>query len=164
MAVLGRTIHRRHAVTASRQEQPQVQGYATLPSPSPSTPSPGDATSRRPSRLRNEPWSFTPDYTLQSRHHVSLLARFQVTISELAEEGKFIECLRACKKMKENGVTPDLLIYNDLLKAAARDGLHIEADGIMDDMLTVGIRPDRQSYHHLIYVRARSLSSANHDY
>jgi len=84
-----------------------------------------------------------------------LLARFQVAISELAEEGKFIECLRACKEMKERGVAPDLLIYNDLLKAAARDGLHREADGIMDDMLTVGVRPDRQSYHHLIYVRGK---------
>jgi pentatricopeptide repeat protein len=158
MALLGRIIHRRHAATASGQKQPQAQGYATSPSPSSSTPSPEDTLSPRPSRLRNKPWSFTPDYTFQSRHHVSLLARFQVTISELAEEGKFINCLHACKEMKDNGVAPDLLIYNDLLKAAARDGLHRQADAIMDDMIAVGIRPDRQSYHHLIYVRAMTLS------
>jgi pentatricopeptide repeat protein len=56
--------------------------------------------------------------------------------------------------MKDNRVAPDLFIYNDLLKAAAADGLHMEADGIIDDMLAMGIPPDRQSYHHLIYVRA----------
>jgi pentatricopeptide repeat protein len=48
---------------------------------------------------------------------------------------------------------PNLFIYNDLLKAASKDGLYMEAEGIMDDMLAVGIQPDRQSYHHLIYVR-----------
>ena len=55
--------------------------------------------------------------------------------------------------MKQQGVMPDLFIYNDLLKAASKDGLYMEAEGIMDDMLAVGVRPDRQSYHHLIYVR-----------
>jgi pentatricopeptide repeat protein len=74
-------------------------------------------------------------------------------ISEYAEDGKIISCLLACKEMKDNGVIPDLFIYNDLLKAAAKDALHKEADAIMDDMLALGIRPDRQSFHHLIHVR-----------
>lgn len=74
-------------------------------------------------------------------------------ISKYAEDGKIINCLFACKEMKDNGVIPDIFIYNDLLKAAAKEALHNEADAIMDDMLAFGVRPDRQSFHHLIHVR-----------
>jgi hypothetical protein len=66
--------------------------------------------------------------------------------------------MRACKDMKEQGVKPNLLIYNDILKVAAKDGFYTVIEGIMDDMLATGIQPDRQSYHHLLYVRHISLS------
>lgn len=56
--------------------------------------------------------------------------------------------------MKEKGIRPNLPIYNDLLKAASMDGLYMEVEAIMDDMLAMGIEPDRQSYHHLIHVRS----------
>jgi pentatricopeptide repeat protein len=58
-----------------------------------------------------------------------------------------------CKEMKEQGVKPNLLMYNDILKLAAKDGFYTVVEGIMDDMLAMGIQPDRQSYHHLLYVR-----------
>lgn len=64
-----------------------------------------------------------------------------------------INCIRSCKDMKDQGILPDLFIYNDLLRAMAKDGLHMEAEGVMDDMLALGIQPDRQSYHHLMHVR-----------
>jgi hypothetical protein len=71
----------------------------------------------------------------------------------MAEQGGLIACLLACKDMKENGVEPNLLIYNDLLKVAAEYGMDMVVEGVMDDMRAMGIEPDRQSYHHLLHVK-----------
>jgi hypothetical protein len=106
-----------------------------------------------PSRIRNAPWSFTPDFTFQSRHRQSALAKYQVTIADYAENGKVIDCLNICKEIKDQGIRPNIFIYNDLLKAASKDGLHMICEGIIDDMIATGVQPDRQSYHHLIYVQ-----------
>lgn len=102
--------------------------------------------------LRNGPWQFTPDHTFQSVHHLSAIARFQLQISEMAERGNFISCLKICKDMKEQGIKPTLLVYNGLLQAAAKNSLYTEAEGILDDMGATGVKPDAQSYHHLIKV------------
>ena len=74
-------------------------------------------------------------------------------MSKEAEQGKFINCLGLCRDMKKNGVKPNLMLYNDVLKAGAHHGLYLEVEGILDDMRANGIEPDRQSYHHLLYVR-----------
>jgi pentatricopeptide repeat protein len=108
------------------------------------------------SRIRHGPWSFADDFKFQSRHRLSAFAQFQLQISGAAESGKIIDCFHACHMMKEQGIMPDLFIYNDLLKVAAKDGFHMVAEGVMDDMISLGIQPDRQSYHHLIYVQCFS--------
>lgn len=50
-------------------------------------------------------------------------------------------------------IRPNLLIYNDMLKVAAEDGLDVVIEGVMEDMLAMGIEPDRQTYHHLLHVK-----------
>lgn len=82
-------------------------------------------------------------------------------MSKEAERGNFINCLRLCGDMKKNGVKPSLMLYNDLLKAGAHEGLFLEVEGILDDMRANGIEPDRQSYHHLLYVRVFAITAHN---
>lgn len=147
----------RHASTATRPTTPR-DGSNIPPGPrggngnNRSTPVP------TPSRIRNEPWSFTPDHSFQSTHHQSAIARYQLRMSKEAEQGNFINCLKLCRDMKKSGVKPSLMLYNDVLKAGAHEGLYLEVEGILDDMRASGIEPDRQSYHHLLSVRSSTLT------
>ncbi|KAI0819966.1 hypothetical protein BC628DRAFT_1331540 [Trametes gibbosa] len=52
--------------------------------------------------------------------------------------------------MKKDGVKPDLTTYNHILDACAREQLLPEARAVFADMLAMGIRPDRQTFHHLM--------------
>ncbi|KAF7975907.1 hypothetical protein HWV62_8337 [Athelia sp. TMB] len=52
--------------------------------------------------------------------------------------------------MKAANVRPTLTVYNALLKAAGQEALWAEAEGVMDDMTAMGVKPDQQSFHHLI--------------
>ncbi|KAG6329555.1 hypothetical protein ID866_9533 [Astraeus odoratus] len=53
--------------------------------------------------------------------------------------------------MKRERVKPDLVIYNSLLACVAEEGLPLEAWAVVDDMLAMGVPPDRQSYHHILH-------------
>ncbi|EGO00063.1 hypothetical protein SERLA73DRAFT_88892 [Serpula lacrymans var. lacrymans S7.3] len=72
-------------------------------------------------------------------------------MARLGEMGRFADCLRLCKSMKNQNIQPTLLIYNSMLAAGSRDGFITEAWGIFEDMISMGIQPDRQSFHHLIH-------------
>ncbi|KAH7919360.1 hypothetical protein BV22DRAFT_865072 [Leucogyrophana mollusca] len=115
------------------------------------------------SEIRNKPWAFTPDNTFQGTTRKSAIARFQNDITRFAESNRLIDCLRVCARMKEENVTPDLLIYNSLLSCVAEHGLNMEAWGIYEDMISMGISPDHQTFHHLIHASRFLRSQAMWD-
>ncbi|KAH9892476.1 hypothetical protein C8Q73DRAFT_649226 [Cubamyces lactineus] len=52
--------------------------------------------------------------------------------------------------MKDEGVQPDITTYKYLLDACAQQMLNVEARAVFDDMLAMGIQPDRQTFHSLL--------------
>lgn len=61
--------------------------------------------------------------------------------------------------MKEEGLTADIIIYNNLLACVAEDCLVLEAWAIVEDMTSMGVAPDRHTFNHLIYVRSSFLAT-----
>ncbi|KAI6134511.1 hypothetical protein EV401DRAFT_1905625 [Pisolithus croceorrhizus] len=97
--------------------------------------------------LKFRPWAFNQDSTF--RGSVSQLARCQYEATSHARgTRRLVPCLRLVREMKREHVRPDLTIYNSLLACIAEEGLPLEARAVMDDMIAMGILPDRQSYHH----------------
>ncbi|KAI0630233.1 hypothetical protein C8Q77DRAFT_1063928 [Trametes polyzona] len=52
--------------------------------------------------------------------------------------------------MKEKGIEPDVTTYNHILHACAKEMLYLEARAVFEDMLAMGIQPDRQTFHNIM--------------
>jgi pentatricopeptide repeat protein len=111
--------------------------------------------------LHHDLWTFTPDLQFQGSNipRAGALGRYNLATADLATQGRLMEILLLCTKMKSGGVTPDIMTYNSLIMACGKDALHVEAWAIYEDMLAFGLRPDRQTYHRLLQVRRTSLPS-----
>ncbi|TFK87666.1 hypothetical protein K466DRAFT_599273 [Polyporus arcularius HHB13444] len=72
-----------------------------------------------------------------------------ILASEL-DKGNTPRMMLLAKRMKDEGIAPDLTTYNYLLQACAKQNLHPEARAVYEDMLAMGIHPDRQTFHHLM--------------
>ncbi|KIK44881.1 hypothetical protein CY34DRAFT_10750 [Suillus luteus UH-Slu-Lm8-n1] len=62
--------------------------------------------------------------------------------------------------MKKEGVEPDIIIYNNLLACLAEDCHVLEAWAVVEDMSSMGIAPDRNTFHHLIHASRQLQSTA----
>ncbi|KII92256.1 hypothetical protein PLICRDRAFT_154651 [Plicaturopsis crispa FD-325 SS-3] len=111
----------------------------------------GQASKDESTNLRHNPWTFSPDSSWRGTLTRAPLARHNIELSRHAESGRFIDALKVCKAMKEQGVQPDLFSYNYLLAACAENGYNLEAWAIFDDMKEMGVRPDLTTFHHLIH-------------
>lgn len=105
------------------------------------------------STIRNKPWSFVPDHSFQGTASGSAIARYQFRSTGFANSKNTIQVLRMCKEMKKEGVEPDIIIYNNLLACLAEDCHVLEAWAVVEDMSSMGVAPDRNTFHHLIHVR-----------
>lgn len=61
--------------------------------------------------------------------------------------------LLMCKQMKDEGVQPDLTTYGYIIEMCAKGGHHFEARAAFEDMLAMGLEPNRRIFHHLLDVR-----------
>ena len=75
------------------------------------------------------------------------------------DRGNHVKVMGIAKRMKDEGITPDITTYNYLLQACAQLNLSLEARAVYDDMLSMGIQPNRQTFHYLMQV---SLSCCGH--
>lgn len=92
----------------------------------------------------------------------SQLARCQYeAVSHAKGTRRLIPCLRLVREMKLERVKPDSVVYNSLLACIAEEGLPLEARAVVDDMIAMGITPDRQSYHHVLHVGVSLFSRAD---
>ena len=80
------------------------------------------------------------------------LARYNLMLASQLDRGKTHVVFVIARRMKEEGIKPDRTTYNCLLQACAQHQLYQEARGIFEDMVAMGIHPDRQSFHYLMQV------------
>jgi len=65
--------------------------------------------------------------------------------------------------MKERDVKPDALTYQYLIRACEEEGLEKQAVAIFEDMLALGLPPDREIFHSLFKVSSqRRLNQGVH--
>ncbi|TBU61658.1 hypothetical protein BD310DRAFT_946458 [Dichomitus squalens] len=77
------------------------------------------------------------------------LARYNMMLaSQLDRERTHVVFTK--RRMKTEGVKPDRSTYNCLLQAYVQERLYAEARGIFEDMVAMGMHPDKQSFHYLM--------------
>jgi pentatricopeptide repeat protein len=80
------------------------------------------------------------------------IGRYNLALGHLADKGELVHCLKLAAQMKVQGVKPDILTFNCLIRACERDALSRHATAIFEDMLAVGLQPERETYHLLFKV------------
>lgn len=81
-----------------------------------------------------------------------LIGRYNLALGHLADEGNLVQCLRLAAQMKTQGVKPDVLTYNYLIRACGKEGLVKHAVAIFEDMLAARLQPERETFHSLFKV------------
>ena len=71
----------------------------------------------------------------------------------MIERGQTRNIFLLCAKMKSQNVQPDLTTYTYILRACAEEGRDLEARAAFEDMLAMGLYPNRTMFHFLIHVR-----------
>ncbi|KAI0645578.1 hypothetical protein C8Q79DRAFT_965250 [Trametes meyenii] len=83
------------------------------------------------------------------------VARYNMLLANHLDHGRTRAALGIVQRMKDEGIKPDVTTYNRILDACAREVLYPEARAVLEDMLAVGVEPNRQTFHSLM----KSLSS-----
>ncbi|KAF9648574.1 hypothetical protein BDM02DRAFT_3115184 [Thelephora ganbajun] len=88
-----------------------------------------------------------------------LMGRYNLAFGHLADRGDLIQCLQLAAQMKAQGIKPDVLTYNCLIRACGREALAKQAAAIFEDMLAVGLQPERETFHSLFKAHSQEYSS-----
>jgi len=64
--------------------------------------------------------------------------------------------------MKMEGLTPDIVTYNLLMRAAAQSARITDAWAILEDMEAVGVQPTALTFNHLINVCLLTFHVVHH--
>ncbi|RPD57625.1 hypothetical protein L226DRAFT_503590 [Lentinus tigrinus ALCF2SS1-7] len=105
----------------------------------------------RPNRqgLRTRPFAYPVDSNFRGQAHTPLTRLNMIIASEL-DKGHSLKAMVVAKRMKDEGITPNITTYNYLMQACAQLNLQLEARAVYDDMLAMGIQPDRHTFHQLM--------------
>jgi len=75
---------------------------------------------------------------------------FSVILRALALDGQWRRALRLLREMKDNGISIDVAVYNEVLSAMAKDKKVEKALSLLVDMRDKNIAPDLASYNNCI--------------
>lgn len=81
------------------------------------------------------------------------LARWNNKLGDMAESRKALQAFNTAREMKEAGVKPNDRTYDHLLQACCGIAASIEAWAVLEDMLAMGIKPTRTTFHRMLNVR-----------
>jgi len=81
-----------------------------------------------------------------------LITRYNLALGHFADKGNLTQCIETAARMKTQGVKPNVLTYNCLIRACGKDGIWRHAIAIYEDMLTMGLQPERETFHLLFKV------------
>ncbi|KAI0355584.1 hypothetical protein OH77DRAFT_1504012 [Trametes cingulata] len=113
-----------------------------------------DPTSSNPSVIASSqsmrrPYQQPPDSKFRGVTHTPL-ARYNMLLASQLDRNRTQTVMSIAKRMKEEGVTPDITTYNHILEACAREGLYPEARAVFSDMVAMGVQPNRQTFHSIM--------------
>ncbi|PCH36175.1 hypothetical protein WOLCODRAFT_146143 [Wolfiporia cocos MD-104 SS10] len=101
--------------------------------------------------LRRGPFEFQPDANFRGQPATTPVARFNIELTNVLHKENSRAALYICKKMKDYGVAPDASTYSLILQACAQAPIsYLEARAVFEDMISMGITPTRQMFHHLL--------------
>ncbi len=80
------------------------------------------------------------------------LAKYNMRMASHLDHGRSHAVLSLAKRMKDEGLAPDTTTYNLILSACAKEGLYVEARAVFEDMVALGVQPNRQTFHHMMRV------------
>ncbi|KAI0374145.1 hypothetical protein BV20DRAFT_962134 [Pilatotrama ljubarskyi] len=124
---------RRHASAAQLAADPTVHNPSVI----------------APSYGTRQPYQHAPDSRFRGVTHTPL-ARFNMFLAAQLDRNRTQTVMHIAKRMKDEGVKPDITTYNYILEACAREGLFPEAKAVFADMLAMGVQPDRQTFHNIM--------------
>ncbi|OJT10263.1 Pentatricopeptide repeat-containing protein, mitochondrial [Trametes pubescens] len=78
------------------------------------------------------------------------LAKYNMRMASHLDHGRSHAVLSLAKRMKDEGLAPDTTTYNLILSACAKEGLYVEARAVFEDMVALGVQPNRQTFHHMM--------------
>ena len=113
----------------------------------------------QPDTSRPAPLMFQRDVAHTKQHERTQLAQFNKAIQTAMRHDDFAASLNLAAEMKELGVTPDVTTYNQLISAASSHCYHVDARAIFDDMILLGIQPNAETFHALLYAYRRKPSN-----
>jgi len=80
----------------------------------------------------------------------AILAGFNTELERLKDRSRLTDAFQLCERMKAEGCQPSLATYNCLLSMCAQSAATTEAWAIFEDMIHMGVIPERETFHHLI--------------
>ena len=81
-----------------------------------------------------------------------MVGRYNLALGYFADRGNLIQCINTAAQMKTHGVKPNVLTYNCLIHACGKEAHSRHAIAIYEDMLSMGLRPERETFHSLFKV------------
>ena len=117
------------------------------------------------SQLRAQPWSFAENASaFQKVDTRTTVARFNMDMAVKADNAYFPACFALAAEMKKQGVAPNLTTYNILLRSLAHGGYASATMAVLEDMISVGVHPNENSFKHIIDVDALSSRCLRSDF
>ncbi|CDO75675.1 hypothetical protein BN946_scf184941.g28 [Trametes cinnabarina] len=130
------------SVTAGVQEQ---RRYASASQ----TAFEPEATVLNPEQALRKSRSRNAEGRIRGSTHTPV-ARYNMQMATMLDYQQPHRAMLLARRMKEEGVEPDVITYNNLLMACAQEQLFREARAVFADMLSMGIQPDRHTFHNLM--------------
>lgn len=107
-----------------------------------------------PKHLQSQIFSGMPSSNFRApQSNAGIAARYKMQLAAAADAGHAARAFRICAEMKHAGIMPDITAYNWLLHACAKQGLSNECLALLEDMPSLKLEPDQETFNHVLFVR-----------
>ncbi|OSD06764.1 hypothetical protein PYCCODRAFT_1430955 [Trametes coccinea BRFM310] len=108
-----------------------------------------NAAALNPERALRRSAARNAESNLRGATHTPL-ARYNMQLATLMDYKQTNKAMHLARKMKQEGIEPDVTTYNNIIAACAHEKLVKEAHAVFADMLAMGIEPNRHTFHNLM--------------
>ncbi|KAI9060300.1 hypothetical protein FKP32DRAFT_1595693 [Trametes sanguinea] len=108
-----------------------------------------NAATLNPERALRRSAARNSESKLRAATHTPL-ARYNMQLATMMDYKQTNRALQLVRRMKEEGIEPDVTTYNNIIAACSHEKLMKEAHAVYADMLAMGIEPNRHTFHNLM--------------